>query len=112
LLCHKAAIIQRGEIGSQSGFRSYSLFKGYIHMCKIVLAAVAGAALSLAACSGNADNAASETSEAAAADTQVNADATSAVSEASSDAAAATSATDATSTATTTETTTATSTVD
>jgi hypothetical protein len=106
----------------QGGFRalhgalSYSQFKDTLNMRKIVLAAaIAGAALSLAACSSKTEDAASETADSAAADASANADvAASAVTGAAADATSATSeaATDATSTATTTETTSSTTTAD
>jgi hypothetical protein len=124
LPCHNPAIISVPGTRPRAGFAgrreisegalSYSLFKDTLNMRKIVLAAVAGAAMSLAACSGNADNAASESSDSAMADANANADAAaSAASEASTDAAAAaseaTSAADATATDATSATSTTTS---
>jgi hypothetical protein len=81
----------RGPEVKFEGPLSYSLFKDREHMRKIIIAAaIAGAALSVAACSSNADNAASESSDSAMADANANADAAAtAASEASTDAAAA-----------------------
>ena len=87
----------RAPEGQSDGTLSYSLFKDLEHMRKIVIAAaIAGAALSLAACSN-------KTNEAASAASNASSDAAAAASEATSaaDATAATSgAADATSTTT------------
>jgi hypothetical protein len=89
---------------------SYSLFKDTDTLRKIILAAaIAGAALSLTACSEKTEDATSEAADSAAADAAANADAAAtAVTDATTDAAAATS--EAVDGSTTTETTTATTT--
>jgi hypothetical protein len=122
LLCHKAAIICRRErrLGADFerrpvnwlGRRDFlTSIQGHTYMRKIILAAaIAGAALSISACSQKTADATSAAADSASADAAANADAAAtAVSGAATDAASATSeaATDATG-STTTETTTAT----
>ena len=66
----------------------HSLFKELKHMRKIVLvAAAAGAALSLAACSEKTEDAATETADSAMADTEANAEAATDTVEGAADAA-------------------------
>lgn len=84
LLRHKFAIISPGRVRSNADFAlavqpagaTVSQFKGYQPMRKIVLAAaIAGAALSLAACSNKTEEATGEAMDSAMADASTNADA-------------------------------------